>query len=159
MIARLYDYIFSTRVEMRSVSHVASRSAQGFSCGFDGGHNPILDKTCYVDMDECSEDVAAGALEPWRVEQRRGEAVYVPAGCAHQVTNVRPNIKVAQDFVPPEAVEECLRLETEHADALRVRVESQRSAIVDDDVSALASYSCVLLRPPWDHHTAEPLNR
>lgn len=49
-------------------------------------------------------------VEAWHFEQHQGEAVYIPAGCAHQVRNLRPCIKVAIDFVAPDSVEECLKL-------------------------------------------------
>lgn len=41
---------------------------------------------------------------PWRMYQSPGEAVFIPAGCAHQVCNLAPCIKVACDFVSPENV-------------------------------------------------------
>lgn len=53
---------------------------------------------------------AETGVEAWHFEQHEGEAVYIPAGCAHQVRNLRPCIKVAIDFVAPESVEECLKL-------------------------------------------------
>ena len=37
----------------------------------------------------------------WVIEQRLGDAVFIPAGCLHQVNNVAPNTKVAMDFVSP----------------------------------------------------------
>ncbi|XP_019090457.1 PREDICTED: lysine-specific demethylase JMJ25-like [Camelina sativa] len=49
-------------------------------------------------------------IEPWTFEQHLGEAVFIPAGCPHQVRNRQSCIKVALDFVAPESVEECLRL-------------------------------------------------
>jgi [histone H3]-dimethyl-L-lysine9 demethylase len=32
-------------------------------------------------------------VEPWHFEQYPGEAVFIPAGCPHQVRNLRPCIK------------------------------------------------------------------
>jgi lysine-specific demethylase 3 len=52
-------------------------------------------------------------IEPWTFEQHLGEAVFIPAGCPHQVRNRQSCIKVALDFVAPESVEECLRLTQE----------------------------------------------
>ncbi|CAG8787956.1 5778_t:CDS:1, partial [Racocetra persica] len=40
----------------------------------------------------------------WRIYQNPGDAVFVPAGCAHQVCNYTSCIKVAVDFVSPEGV-------------------------------------------------------
>ncbi|KAL5989376.1 hypothetical protein ACLOJK_010266 [Asimina triloba] len=76
-------------------------------------------------------------VEPWTFEQYLGEAVLIPAGCAHQVRNKqllvanlvcyklkvslelpRPYssascIKVALDFVSPESIHHCIRLSEE----------------------------------------------
>jgi lysine-specific demethylase 3 len=34
--------------------------------------------------------------------QKEGDAVFVPAGCAHQVQNISGSIKCAYDFLIPE---------------------------------------------------------
>ena len=77
-------------------------------------------------------------VEPWTFEQNLGEAVFIPAGCPHQVRNLKVLIrlsslyvliqlclwylivvfpqsctKVAVDFVSPENIKECLRLTEE----------------------------------------------
>lgn len=31
-------------------------------------------------------------IEPWTFEQKLGEAVFIPAGCPHQVRNLKVNI-------------------------------------------------------------------
>ncbi|KAL6884677.1 hypothetical protein ACP4OV_010613 [Aristida adscensionis] len=49
-------------------------------------------------------------IEPWTFEQKLGEAVFIPAGCPHQVRNLKSCIKVALDFVSPENVQECIKL-------------------------------------------------
>jgi len=49
-------------------------------------------------------------VEPWTFEQKLGEAVFIPAGCPHQVRNLKSCIKVAMDFVSPENVDECIKL-------------------------------------------------
>lgn len=52
-------------------------------------------------------------IEPWTFVQKLGEAVLIPAGCPHQVRNLKSCIKVALDFVSPENVGECIRLTEE----------------------------------------------
>jgi lysine-specific demethylase 3 len=52
-------------------------------------------------------------IEAWTFEQDYGEAVFIPAGCPHQVRNLKSCIKVALDFVSPENVQECLKLTEE----------------------------------------------
>ncbi|KAK6137579.1 hypothetical protein DH2020_028683 [Rehmannia glutinosa] len=43
-------------------------------------------------------------IEPWTVVQKLGDAVFIPAGCPHQVRNLKSCIKVAVEFVSPENV-------------------------------------------------------
>ncbi|KAJ0008143.1 hypothetical protein Pint_30680 [Pistacia integerrima] len=52
-------------------------------------------------------------VEPWSFVQKLGEVVLIPAGCPHQVRNLKSCIKVALDFVSPENIEECIRLTEE----------------------------------------------
>ncbi|KVH88194.1 JmjC domain-containing protein [Cynara cardunculus var. scolymus] len=52
-------------------------------------------------------------VEPWTFEQYLGEAVFIPAGCPHQVRNRQSFIKVALDYVSFDNVEECIRLTEE----------------------------------------------
>ncbi|SAM03739.1 hypothetical protein [Absidia glauca] len=43
-------------------------------------------------------------VKPWRLYQNPGDAIYIPAGCAHQVANYQNAIKCAFDFVSPENI-------------------------------------------------------
>ncbi|KAI8528026.1 hypothetical protein RHMOL_Rhmol12G0119000 [Rhododendron molle] len=52
-------------------------------------------------------------VEPWTFVQELGEAVFIPAGCPHEVRNFKSCIKVALDFVSPENIVECIRLTDE----------------------------------------------
>ena len=52
-------------------------------------------------------------VRSFRIYQRPGDAVFIPAGCAHQVCNYADCIKVACDFVSPENVERCEILTSE----------------------------------------------
>ncbi|KAJ2475055.1 Lysine-specific demethylase 3B, partial [Coemansia sp. RSA 2320] len=66
----------------------------------------------------------------YRIYQIPGDAVFVPAGCPHQVCNYSSAVKIAMDFVSPERVEHCRRLTEEfrhlssnhprHADLLQL---------------------------------------
>ena len=47
-------------------------------------------------------------VHPWVFEQYEHEGVVIPAGCSHQVRNLRASIKIALDFVTPEGVPHCL---------------------------------------------------
>ncbi|KZO94902.1 hypothetical protein CALVIDRAFT_193322 [Calocera viscosa TUFC12733] len=52
-------------------------------------------------------------VKSWRIYQRTGDAVFIPAGCAHQVCNLADTIKIAVDFVSPQNVDRCAQLTTE----------------------------------------------
>ncbi|KAI0301852.1 hypothetical protein B0F90DRAFT_1809951 [Multifurca ochricompacta] len=60
--------------------------------GVNGQHDPILSQQSH------------------RVYQRPGDAVFIPAGCAHQVANLADSIKVAVDFVSPKNIARCEKL-------------------------------------------------
>lgn len=55
-------------------------------------------------------------VKSWRIYQKPGEAVFIPAGCAHQVCNLADCIKIAIDFVSAEHVERCDVLTREFRD-------------------------------------------
>jgi len=59
-------------------------------------------------------------IRPYRIYQNPGDAVFVPAGCAHQVCNLTSCVKVACDFVSPENVVKCCALGEENRRLARV---------------------------------------
>ncbi|WVY90575.1 hypothetical protein V8G54_036089 [Vigna mungo] len=66
-------------------------------------------------MDNASAEVKyfLVGIEPWTFIQKLGEAVFIPAGCPHQVRNLKLCNKVAMDFVSPESVGVCFGLTEE----------------------------------------------
>lgn len=76
--------------------------------------NPIHDQTIFIDEKHKKKLKEEYGVEPWTFEQHTGEAVFIPAGCPHQVRNMKSCIKVALDFVSPENVQECVRLAEEY---------------------------------------------
>ena len=80
----------------------------------DGGKKPTGHPIHDVRVFLTEADLAALArdtgVKPWTFDQKEGDAVFVPAGCAHQVRNLRGCVKVALDFVSPESVGECLAM-------------------------------------------------
>lgn len=72
--------------------------------------HPIHDQTFYLNEKHKKRLKEEFNVEPWTFEQYLGEAVFIPAGCPHQVRNRQSCIKVAVDFVSPENVQECIRL-------------------------------------------------
>lgn len=75
--------------------------------------HPIHDQTLFLNESHKKQLKEEFNVEPWTFEQHLGEAVFIPAGCPHQVRNRQSCIKVALDFVSPENVGECIRLTEE----------------------------------------------
>lgn len=79
----LPECLMGDMMHMRSIEHTAELSNvdhDGQVFYLNDGHRAAL-KT-------------EAGVEAWHFEQHQGEAVYIPAGCAHQVRNLRPCIKV-----------------------------------------------------------------
>ncbi|KAH0739830.1 hypothetical protein KY290_038535 [Solanum tuberosum] len=75
--------------------------------------HPILDNTFYLSTMHKRKLKEEYGIEPWTFVQKLGEAVFVPAGCPHQVRNLMPCINASLDFISTENVNECIRLTEE----------------------------------------------
>lgn len=69
--------------------------------------DPIHSQQYYLDEVLRKELYDQYGVMSYRVYQRPGEAVFIPAGCAHQVANLADCVKVAIDFVSVENIGRC----------------------------------------------------
>lgn len=95
-----------------------------------GIQDPIHSQQIYLDEVLKKELWETQGVKSYRIYQRPGEAIFIPAGCAHQVreqanqkrhldliafqvANLADCVKVAIDFVSPENVARCEQLTQE----------------------------------------------
>ncbi|KAK5776446.1 hypothetical protein PVK06_044405 [Gossypium arboreum] len=102
-VPKLQDYLKKHFREFRYVH----------CCPVSQVFHPIHDQSFFLTMDHKAKLKKEYGIEPWTFVQKLGEAVFIPAGCPHQVRNIKSCIKVALDFVSPENVGECVRLTEE----------------------------------------------
>ncbi|EPS40604.1 hypothetical protein H072_5493 [Dactylellina haptotyla CBS 200.50] len=69
--------------------------------------DPFHRQNCYLTQEDIRILFELHGVQSYRILQRPGDAILVPAGCAHQVRNIKDCIKVAVDFLSPESVETC----------------------------------------------------
>ncbi|XP_063947510.1 uncharacterized protein LOC108218781 [Daucus carota subsp. sativus] len=102
-VPKLIEYLRKHKKEFRDINNLPINSVV----------HPIHDQTFYLNERHRRQLKEEFEIEPWTFEQHYGEAVFIPAGCPHQVRNKQSCIKVALDFVSPDNVEECIRLTDE----------------------------------------------
>ncbi|KAH0565523.1 hypothetical protein GP486_001077 [Trichoglossum hirsutum] len=74
-----------------------------------GIDDPVNRQVFYLSSDDLSilNTEKWGYTKSFRILQEPGDAVLIPAGCAHQVANGRGSIKVAVDFIAAERIHVC----------------------------------------------------
>ncbi|KAL1407437.1 hypothetical protein Q8F55_006870 [Vanrija albida] len=72
--------------------------------------DPIHAQMFYLDAEMRKELFDKHGVTSFRVYQYPGQAVFIPAGCAHQVCNLADCIKIALDFVSPHNTHRCQQL-------------------------------------------------
>ncbi|KAL6629319.1 hypothetical protein ACP70R_029084 [Stipagrostis hirtigluma subsp. patula] len=102
-VSKLHDYLTKHAEEFRHCNYEPVKKVT----------HPIHDQCFYLTNEHKRRLKEEYGIEPWTFEQKLGEAVFIPAGCPHQVRNLKSCIKVALDFVSPENVRECIRLTEE----------------------------------------------
>ncbi|KAJ7505040.1 hypothetical protein B0H11DRAFT_1905114 [Mycena galericulata] len=80
------------------------------------GQDPIHSQQVYLNDHLRQELWDNYGVKSFRVYQTVGEAIFIPAGCAHQVCNLSDCIKVAVDFVSLENIARCQKLTQEFRD-------------------------------------------
>ncbi|KAI8841032.1 hypothetical protein BJ741DRAFT_595089 [Chytriomyces cf. hyalinus JEL632] len=76
----------------------------------DASQDPVHDQFYYIDEARREKLFVEHGVRGWRIFQNVGDAVFVPAGCAHQVCNYMDCVKAACDFVSPENLSACVQL-------------------------------------------------
>ncbi|KAJ9087107.1 hypothetical protein DSO57_1036611 [Entomophthora muscae] len=76
-------------------------------------NDPIHDQSFYLNDALLEKLFLTKGIKPFIMEQKTGEVVLIPAGCPHQVRNLYPCIKLAMDYVSPEAASICSKLASE----------------------------------------------
>ncbi|KAI3894494.1 hypothetical protein MKX03_013825 [Papaver bracteatum] len=102
-VPKLTEYLHKHSKEFRHINNLPVGSV----------NHPIHDQTFYLNEQHKKQLKDEYNVEPWTFDQYLGEAVFIPAGCPHQVRNRQSCIKVAMDFVSPDNVQECIRLTEE----------------------------------------------
>lgn len=69
-----------------------------------------IHRQCFYLSEHDLEMLAQRGVGSYRIFQDPGDAIFIPAGCPHQVRNRRSCVKVAVDFLSPENVHLCTRL-------------------------------------------------
>ncbi|KAF8803952.1 Clavaminate synthase-like protein [Phlegmacium glaucopus] len=93
-------------------------------------HDPIHGQQFYLDVDLRKALYDECGVKSYRVYQRPGDGVFIPAGCAHQVANMSDCMKIAIDFVSPENIDRCEKLTQEFR-------EQNQSKVWKEDVLQL----------------------
>uniref|UniRef100_A0A7N0UJB4 Uncharacterized protein n=1 Tax=Kalanchoe fedtschenkoi TaxID=63787 RepID=A0A7N0UJB4_KALFE len=99
-VPKLEDYLRKHALEFRHT----------FCAPVEQVIHPIHDQTFYLTLEHKRRLKEEFGIEPWTFVQKLSEAVFIPAGCPHQVRNLKSCTKVAADFVSPENINECLKL-------------------------------------------------
>ncbi|KAI1785486.1 hypothetical protein LXA43DRAFT_899759 [Ganoderma leucocontextum] len=80
---------------------------------YTGAGDPIHAQAIFLTDEMIQQFTTHSKFPVWRIHQRLGDAVFIPAGCAHQVRNVCNATKVACDFISIENLARTHRVASE----------------------------------------------
>ncbi|KAI0695261.1 hypothetical protein C8T65DRAFT_584462 [Cerioporus squamosus] len=98
-------YIFDPRDLAQLRAYLQSRCCSRAGNDSERIKDPIHAQLTFID-DEILSDLSTLGVRPYKIRQRLGDAVFIPAGAAHQVSNVQSCIKIACDFLCIEGIPE-----------------------------------------------------
>ncbi|XP_054261083.1 lysine-specific demethylase 3A-like [Macrosteles quadrilineatus] len=140
-------HIYSAR-DANKIRHLLSRVAKERKIKLGRHQDPIHDQNWYLDADLRDRLYREYQVKGYAIVQCLGDAVFIPAGAPHQVQNLLNCVKVAEDFVSPENVSQCLHLtqefrilsdlHTNHEDKLQIKNIIYHS--VKDAISVLSHF-------------------
>ncbi|KZP03476.1 hypothetical protein FIBSPDRAFT_691872, partial [Athelia psychrophila] len=61
--------------------------------------DPIHSQSIFLTQELLEHLDRKRGIQPYAIKQYMGDAVFIPAGCAHQVSNKADAIKIASDFI------------------------------------------------------------
>ncbi|KAK9852829.1 hypothetical protein WJX84_001117, partial [Apatococcus fuscideae] len=93
---------------------------------------PICHQKFMLDSEHLESLWRNKGVQTWTVEQHDGEGIFIPAGCPHQVRNLRPATKVALDFVAPESAEVAQRLREVRRRLCMLEVRNNEGVAVEE---------------------------
>ncbi|XP_022757560.1 lysine-specific demethylase JMJ25-like isoform X2 [Durio zibethinus] len=148
-VPKIIEYLEKHKKEFRHINNLPVNSVI----------HPIHDQTLFLNERHKKQLKEEFDVEPWTFEQCLGEAVFIPAGCPHQVRNRQSCIKVALDFVSPDNIEECIRLTKEfrmlpknhRAKEDKLEVKKMVLYAVSSAVKEARSLMPNLALDPWCH--------
>ncbi|BGP35451.1 hypothetical protein JCM10296v2_007289 [Rhodotorula toruloides] len=93
--------------------HIAKKEGLTVNEAIKRFDDPIHTQKFFLDVDMRKQLYKSTGVKSFRIHQRPNQAVFIPAGCAHQVCNKADCIKVATDFVSVENVARCWKVSDE----------------------------------------------